>query len=79
MAASGSSRELDVGVVEDGVDFELAAECFDVALQGGEAHVEFLLDAPDVRARGAEGLGELGLAGAARFAASRGDLPVRRA
>ena len=45
-------RELDVGVGER-VDLELAAERSAVALPGGEAHVDLLLDAPDVRPRGA--------------------------
>src|SRR5205823_56846 len=37
--------------------FKPAAEGFDVSLEGGEAHVDFLLDAPDIGARGSESLG----------------------
>src|SRR5438093_11017668 len=38
-----SSAELGVRVAEDDVDLELAAERFDVALQGGDADVQLLL------------------------------------
>ncbi len=48
--------QLDVGGVEDGVGLELAAARFDVAVQGGEAHVDLLFDAPDVWAQWSERL-----------------------
>ena len=50
--AAALRGQLDVVVVEDGVDLELAAECFDIALESREADVELLLDPPDIGPRG---------------------------
>jgi hypothetical protein len=47
-AALSSGGELDVGVVEDGMDLEPAPERFDVTLGRREPDVDVLLDAFDV-------------------------------
>jgi hypothetical protein len=58
-------RELDVGVVEDGVDLELAPERFDVTLEGREPDVDLVLDSADIGARRSEAAGNLRLGGTA--------------